>query len=32
MQETWTDNYMKFRGKMHEQNEKFNKENQKNEH
>ena len=26
MQETWTDNYMKFRGKMHERNEKLNKE------
>ena len=24
MQEAWTDNYMKFRGKMHQQNEKCN--------
>lgn len=32
MQETWADNYMKFRGKMHERNEKLNKENnQKND-
>lgn len=31
-QETWTDNYMKFRGKMHQRNEKLNKENnQKND-
>ena len=26
MQETWTDNYMKFRGKTHQWNEKLNKE------